>query len=528
MQIKVVGRGVLAGLFLLGLASHAGAQLQEASVSRFFPGITGAGARAMGMGGAFIAIADDATAASWNPSGLAVLERPEVSVVGQPTAEAAITHPASTYTYHASSQLAGGYTGEATATTRYAPYAQSSPSRSLDFASVTFPTRFGSVKLVPQISYQRVVDLGSTGSYSSTGQGQEHVTVTCPASRCSASLDRAWQVVSGNATVADNGGIGVWAATLAASFTPKLYVGLALNRWGGHSSSGAATVSTYSFSADQRVNTTDSAGVAQDFSGTSVHFGVLVKPTSKISLGLVFRPAFDMTLDSVETFDHQKQSTMPDIAGESSTSTTTRNGTLRWPRTIGAGVAVMPTDVLTFSADFSATSWSQTTFTYAYGYQSQTSDAQGQAQSRVVAHADSLVVLWPAFYNPDAPDSRSPRQTDSSQVRVGVEYVVKNPRQLGLVVMPLRLGFIRDGQMTMNAPTPTKATYYGFTAGLGFVWKRISVDAAWVHMTGKSNYGFDSNATSANPPTNSDEHYRFDDQTAFASDRLFVSTVVRF
>jgi hypothetical protein len=76
VQIKVVSRGVLVGLFLLGLASHAGAQLQEASVSRFFPGITGAGARAMGMGGAFIAIADDATAASWNPSGLAVLERP--------------------------------------------------------------------------------------------------------------------------------------------------------------------------------------------------------------------------------------------------------------------------------------------------------------------------------------------------------------------------------------------------------------------------------------------------------------------
>ncbi|MCJ7810524.1 MAG: hypothetical protein MUP26_09715, partial [Desulfobulbaceae bacterium] len=34
------------------------------------PNPVGSGARALGMGGAFIAIADDATAASWNPAGL--------------------------------------------------------------------------------------------------------------------------------------------------------------------------------------------------------------------------------------------------------------------------------------------------------------------------------------------------------------------------------------------------------------------------------------------------------------------------
>src|SRR5512137_326851 len=42
----------------------------------------GSGARAMGMGGAFLARADDATAASWNPAGLSYLRLPEVSLVG--------------------------------------------------------------------------------------------------------------------------------------------------------------------------------------------------------------------------------------------------------------------------------------------------------------------------------------------------------------------------------------------------------------------------------------------------------------
>jgi len=41
----------------------------------------GSGARALGMGGAFIAIADDATAASWNPAGLFQLKKPEISFV---------------------------------------------------------------------------------------------------------------------------------------------------------------------------------------------------------------------------------------------------------------------------------------------------------------------------------------------------------------------------------------------------------------------------------------------------------------
>ena len=36
----------------------------------------------MGMGGAFLARADDATAASWNPAGLSYLRLPEVSLVG--------------------------------------------------------------------------------------------------------------------------------------------------------------------------------------------------------------------------------------------------------------------------------------------------------------------------------------------------------------------------------------------------------------------------------------------------------------
>src|SRR5687767_10612774 len=46
------------------------------------PAPVGSGARAAGKSFAFIAVADDATAASHNPGGLVQLERPEVSAVG--------------------------------------------------------------------------------------------------------------------------------------------------------------------------------------------------------------------------------------------------------------------------------------------------------------------------------------------------------------------------------------------------------------------------------------------------------------
>src|SRR5438552_4125808 len=41
----------------------------------------GAGARALGMGGAFYAVADDATAAYWNPAGLPQVQRKELTMM---------------------------------------------------------------------------------------------------------------------------------------------------------------------------------------------------------------------------------------------------------------------------------------------------------------------------------------------------------------------------------------------------------------------------------------------------------------
>jgi long-subunit fatty acid transport protein len=60
----------------LVLAAAAEARAQGVALSR-----AGSGARAAGMGDAFVAVSDDGTAASWNPAGLAQLRQPEFSFV---------------------------------------------------------------------------------------------------------------------------------------------------------------------------------------------------------------------------------------------------------------------------------------------------------------------------------------------------------------------------------------------------------------------------------------------------------------
>ncbi|MDM7917173.1 MAG: PorV/PorQ family protein [Candidatus Eisenbacteria bacterium] len=60
----------------LGLALSPGDAIADKYAGEFLR--IGVGARALGMGGAFTALANDASAAYWNPAGLAQMERPEV------------------------------------------------------------------------------------------------------------------------------------------------------------------------------------------------------------------------------------------------------------------------------------------------------------------------------------------------------------------------------------------------------------------------------------------------------------------
>ncbi len=103
--------------------------------------ITGAGARAEGFGGAFIGVADDATAIVWNPAGLGQLERAEVSAVGRyisETSEFKSMLPSDSYT-------------ESNTQSHY----------NFNFASLAVPFSAGSTNIVVAVAYQTQLDFYS-------------------------------------------------------------------------------------------------------------------------------------------------------------------------------------------------------------------------------------------------------------------------------------------------------------------------------------------------------------------------------
>jgi long-subunit fatty acid transport protein len=78
---RLVRWSLLALLLLAPGAAVAGDKglVDSETFSGFQFNFNNPGARALGMGGAFVAVADDATAVIANPAGLVILQRPELS-----------------------------------------------------------------------------------------------------------------------------------------------------------------------------------------------------------------------------------------------------------------------------------------------------------------------------------------------------------------------------------------------------------------------------------------------------------------
>ena len=96
------------------------------------------------MGGAFIAIADDATAASWNPSGLIQLEKPELSVVG--------AYVSNDQDFSASSNYpaVSNYSDDLT---------------NLNYFSASYPFNLGNRNMVVSMNYQRLYEFNLSYGY---------------------------------------------------------------------------------------------------------------------------------------------------------------------------------------------------------------------------------------------------------------------------------------------------------------------------------------------------------------------------
>lgn len=293
------------GLVLLGLAcalapAPAGAQRlgQQDRLDFQVPAsvVQGSGARAFGMGGAFLARADDATAASWNPAGLSYLRRPEVSVVWTGNRFTLDNSDAATGVPTETQQRRGDWP---------------------DFVSGAWPVRIRSLSGAAQVSYQRAISFTNTRTIT-TAAGDRTVDAS------------------------STGGFDVLALGSALQVSRRLRLGFTVNSW----------LNGFEQDLTRRRPSGDSSQKLDfDLSGWNAHVGLLFSPVPSVNLGAAFKTPFEASV-------HMARS-RTDAGDPPTTNSFPRDDVrLRMPGALGVGLSWRVRSSLTISADYTRSFWS--------------------------------------------------------------------------------------------------------------------------------------------------------------------------
>jgi hypothetical protein len=373
-----LGRLGLLVAALGGVAGGAQAQVPSPSPTPFpniaedekdFLGLTslalGSGARAFGMGGAFLARADDATAASWNPAGLSYLRRPEFTVVG--ARNSFLRQPTELgFTRLVADRFAG-----------------STP----DFAAATYPLVIGPASGSVQLSFQRVFSF-----------------------RGARTIERKDQLL----TSSGSGGFDVLALATGFRVVRTIRIGATVNRW----------VNGYHQDRN-RLATRGTTDQNLDFALTGWNFngGLIWSPLESLNLGVVGKTTMkgDIILDRSRTdIIPQPPATTTNAANSTALSTADDPTphrvavSISIPGAVGAGISWRPWSVLTASLDFTRTFWSRGRI---HNFFTLARTEPGQPSPFPLV-----------FQNLPYPTLDDPKQSDTEQLRVGAEYVVLGRR----------------------------------------------------------------------------------------------------
>ncbi|WP_089935347.1 OmpP1/FadL family transporter [Candidatus Entotheonella palauensis] len=396
-----------------GLSSMAVAQTQMPL--RFFelptslPNPVGAGARAAGLGFAFIGVADDATAASYNPGGLVQLVQPEISATGAYFLRVEDPENAS------------------------AIEEQKLDTLSLNFFSVVFPEFFiKKRKVVTSLQIQRSFEL------------KDHLDFFDASSNLAFRFRR-------------DGRLFNISPAIAMGVTRNFSIGVSLNIWPDVFSNGWETETTFFQGADRQISSKSEF----DFEGFNVTAGFLwrISELPKLTLGGVVRTPFEATVT------HRNTISRPNMEDVSFTETLD----MKMPLSYGLGFSALLTDRFTVSLDVSWVEWSD---------------------FRLETPASSFFFSIPTDVGSldivGLPDFREASRSDTTSVRLGVEYVVLLPNFLQWLrrddlLIPLRAGLFYDPEASFEGADD----FWGFSLGSGIVIWEFLFDIAYTFRTGR-------------------------------------------
>jgi long-subunit fatty acid transport protein len=394
--------------------------------------VQGSGARAFGMGGAFLARADDATAASWNPAGLSYLRRPELSVVWS------ATNQLSSVSY----DLAGAKVVD-----------DRRRGHGPDFLAATYPIRFERVTGAVQLSFQRVIAFDTSRTIEK---------LTSPSKQVEAS-----------------GGFDVLAFGSGLQFSRKLRVGLAVNRW----------LNGYEQRVEREAGRRATLDADFGLRGWNIHAGMIWTPIESLNVGVVGKTPFTAKVELARS----RQDLCIDVVSPeecrgtvyTTNSYSSSDLSLDFPGAFGVGLSWRPRSALTLSADYTRSFWSNGEI-HNYFVLKPT-----RPPDPPPVPTDDPETSFPLLPYPTLNDEQ---QQDTEQVRIGVEYVVlserlKLPLRLGAFLdkQYLRAGVIappttpgEPGRL-LDGDAPR---FKGFTAGAGLIVGPVLLDFAYIYESG--------------------------------------------
>jgi long-subunit fatty acid transport protein len=367
--------------------------------------LIGAGARAEALGGAFIGVADDATAIFWNPAGLTQLERPEASIVWRLRAE---NDDYSNITVLRSDRSVNDH------------YTWSDSRLGLNFGSLVLPFKFGSMPIVAAVGYQRQLDLVSDWSYE-------------------------------NYNMLNKGSVETVTPALSVQIMPSVSLGAAANMWvGTHDLDEKYLYPFYYRLNDQSQHSNHAAphnlanvpdGLPNirkqhlKYSGLNMVLSTMIDVETlmqslPLKLGIIVRMPFTLTLSGIQEIISGGRSYYDAVTGRTM---------VEMPLMIGAGVSCRLTDQLMAAADFE----------YRGYHKSQYTDVQFMMDTNESSRL---------------PVSQSLK--DLNQFRIGLEYrvAVKSmtvPLRIGYKSVPTLLADVHD----INDAKQVKGNAYSLGAG---------------------------------------------------------------
>jgi long-subunit fatty acid transport protein len=413
------------------------------------PNPVGSGARAIGMGSAFIAVADDATAASWNPAGLTQLERPELSLV----------YSSKFFSEEFSSDSFSGIDGQ-----------HDVDIHDINYLSFVYPIprTIAGRNLVLSINYLSQYDFDRTLT-------AERRVIGFAAAGGSILQQQ------GRVDYRQDGKLATVSPAIGFELTEWLSIGATMNLW--HSKLIPNNEWGTRYMERNQPFLIDGAPIAAPASwtrrteeydkvkGTNFTAGILLKPTERLSIGAVYHSKLDADVRYTDT-----RRSWPAGVGEIKTR---RDKTVTLPSAFGMGAAYrFPGDKLTLSFDVTRRNWAE--------YVIDDPDnpfRPARRLSGVTGQHNSLADIdptWTVRFGGEYVfvNAKKPKQDYLPSVRAGVFY---DPEPSG----GRDAGFWSPKSLARVRGDGKPDDFFGFSLGTGVLIKnRVNLDAAYVFRFG--------------------------------------------